>query len=333
MNIMAVRIKDVARAANVSEATVSLALNGSSLVNEQTRERIKKIAKSMNYTPNPYARQLVLKRSGVIGLIIPSIENYYYASFVKHINRAVRSIGYGLSISISENDPENEAKIIEEMVSNRVEALLLAPVNIPNDKPDYLSLLTDAGIPTIFVTSRYMVDGFSCVMCDLAGGMEMLVHYLYRRGYYRIVLLSGPPGSYALDQRTEAALTAAGRLELTGLDVVHLPDVTYETAYESIVDININEYDALICVNDMMALAAYNALTMRGMTVPQDIAIAGFDDVIFSQISPIPLTTVAQDIEGMAKAAAKSALSLLQAKNSKTLESILPCKLIIREST
>ena len=159
---MAVGIKDVARAANVSEATVSLALNGSPLVNEQTRQRIIKIAQSMNYTPNPYARQLVLKRRGVIGLVVPSIENYYYATFVKHVNRAIRSTGYGLTISISENDPENEAKIIQEMINNRVEALLLAPVNIPNDRPDYLSLLIDSEIPTIFVTSAIWLTVFMC---------------------------------------------------------------------------------------------------------------------------------------------------------------------------
>ncbi|MFY9177953.1 MAG: LacI family DNA-binding transcriptional regulator [Caldicoprobacterales bacterium] len=330
---MAVGIKDVARAANVSEATVSLALNGSPLVNEQTRQRIIKIAQSMNYTPNPYARQLVLKRSGVIGLVVPSIENYYYATFVKHVNRAIRSTGYGLTISISENDPENEAKIIQEMINNRVEALLLAPVNIPNDQPDYLSLLIDSEIPTIFVTSRYLVDGFSCVMCDLFGGMKTLIYYLNNRGYNNTLLLTGPQGSYALDQRTEAALTAAKQLNLTRLDVVNLPDVTYEAVYESMEYIKTDEYDALVCVNDMMALAAYNSLTMRGLKVPQDIAIAGFDDVIFSQISPIPLTTVAQDIEGMAKTATESALSLLQAKTATTLESILPCKLVIRKST
>ena len=166
-------MEDVARRAGLSKATVSLALNGSTRINAQTRARLQALAREMGYRPNPYARNLVTRRSHQIGLIVPDIENVYYASLAQSIFNQLRTSDYGLSISVSMNSPELEHKIIRRMIENRMDALMLAPVNTPNEHPDYLSLLDEAGMPLLFVTADYPSAALPRVMCDLYGGMQL----------------------------------------------------------------------------------------------------------------------------------------------------------------
>ena len=152
---MAVRIKDIARKANVSEATVSLALNNNPLVNEETAKTIKRIAREMGYTPNPYARRLVLKKSNTLGVVVPDIENVFYASFVHYLNLCCRETNYSLSIFISGNRPEREEKIAEDLIAMQAEGVIYIPVNVPNKNMDQVQKLQAAGIPVICATTAF----------------------------------------------------------------------------------------------------------------------------------------------------------------------------------
>jgi LacI family transcriptional regulator len=330
---MAVRIKDIAKVAKVSTATVSLALSNSTSVNINTKNRIKRIAKEMGYSPNPYAQRLVQKKSCMIGIVVPTIENIYYASLVQEVNNRVRKIGYGLTVAISENKIDNEKIIIEEMLNQQVEAILLAPVNIENNDSNYLKRLSSLSIPILFITSRYQNASGKCIMCNLTEGMQILYEYLHSKRCSKIILLSGPSGAYALDLRTNAAIETAKKFNIN-IEIVNLCDVTYEETYNYVLTKdNILYYDAITCVNDMMAIAALNALTFKGINVPNDISITGFDDVIFSQISHIPITTVRQDVKSMAKIALTKIEKALSESKVIIDDVIVPCDLIIRKST
>ena len=160
-------MKDVAGRAGLSVATVSLALSGSDKVSKSTRQRVEKLAREMGYRPNLYARKLVTRRSRQIGLIVPDIENVYYASLAQRIFNDLTASGYGLMISTSMNSRLTERRIICEMIENRVDALMIAPVNTPNSDAGYLAMLDEAGIPLLFVTSAYPGADRPCVMCDL----------------------------------------------------------------------------------------------------------------------------------------------------------------------
>lgn len=327
---MGVKLEDVARRAGLSKATVSLALNGSTRINAQTRARLQALAREMGYRPNPYARNLATRRSRQIGLIVPDIENVYYASLAQSIFNQLRTSDYGLSISVSMNSPELEHKIIRRMIENRMDALMLAPVNTPNEHPDYLSLLDEAGMPLLFVTADYPSAARPRVMCDLYGGMQLAMRALFERGYKRIAMLSGPENVCCLDLRTQGYVDFIESAALAYRRIYHLDGVRYEDAQAFVCAQPDLDMDALVCVNDMMALGALNALRARGVRVPEDMAVVGYDDVIFATVSPVPITTVRQDVSRISREAVKHILAM--AAGEPTDSCMIPCELVRRAS-
>jgi LacI family transcriptional regulator len=333
---MAIRIKDIAKLAGVSPATVSLALNESELVNEETRKRILAIAHEHGYIPNTYARRLALRRSGMLGLVVPDIENVYYAMLVRMINNYAQIAGYGLSILISDNSRELEEKIVTELISSRVEGVICAPVNIPGISGEIFSRLIDAGIPTVCATTRFEYTSFiPSVMCGLREGMYEIANYVFQRGCKRPVYISGPSGVYTLDIRLAGFLDAAREMGLceSSIEVIELPEVTYSAACDAAEKIAVanEKVDAVICVNDMMALGVVNTFNRRGIAIPQDIVVTGFDDVIFAEASPVPLTTVRQDIESIARESIELLIKLIGGqKPGEAGDIVLPTQLVIR---
>ncbi len=329
---MRVKIEDVARRAGVSIATVSLALNGDERINANTRDRIEAIAREMNYQPNPNAKRLAMRKSRQIGLVVPDIENIYYAALAQHTLNELLSSDYALTISSSMNSRRMERRIIDDMIGNQVEGLLIAPVEKPNDDVGYFGDLRRAGIPWLFVTARYPNMRHPAVMCDLYGGMKGLLEALYVRGCSRIAVLSGAENVDCLEQR-ERAYADFDRIHGPGArKLFHLNGVRYEDAHDFALKMALEGIDAIVCVNDMMALGVINALSERGVRVPEDVAVAGFDDSIFSRMSHIPITTVRQDIRRMAAQAARSILTLASGGSLGELPPI-PCEVILRRST
>ena len=186
---MHVKITDVAEKAGVSIATVSLALNGNEKINIRTRRHVAAVAKELGYRPNPSAKRLASRKSRQIGLVLPDIENIYYAALAQDTLNELRMSDYALIISSSMNSRQMERRIVSDMIGNQVEGLMIAPVEKPNDNIEYLDALNDAGIPYVFVTASYPDLEHPCVMCDLYGGMKQLLERLYDRGLRRMALL------------------------------------------------------------------------------------------------------------------------------------------------
>ena len=245
------------------------------------------------------------------------------------VNAAERFLGKLAGVT----EPERKRKIIGEMLESRVDALLLAPVNAPAGSTAYLSAADDAGVPLLFVTSIYADLARPCVMCDLYGGMKALMTRLYESGRRRIALLTGPRDVYCLDLRERGWRDFLVEHALPADAALHLSEVSYEAALTALRDYPLQNIDAAVCVNDMMALGAVNALLARGVRVPEDVAVAGYDDVIFSRVSPVPITTVRQDVHALAAAAVDRLLDMIEHRDPVKAVTLLPCTLIEREST
>jgi len=329
---MEIKLEDVAKRVGMSKSTVSLALNGSSKVNLETRRRILQTAREMGYSPNPHARKLVMRKSNMIGLIVPDIQNVYYASLVDNISRGLRNSGYGLFISISENSRKREKQIVQEMIENRMDGVLLVPLNKPNDDVSYLSTLDAADIPVVYITSVYPAAPKPYVMCNLYSGMRMMVRLLYDQGCRKIALMTGPSDVYCMDQRDRGYRDEMRALQLTYENILRLEEVTYASALAQIQRLRPLDMDAIVCVNDMMALGVINALGAEGIKVPGNIAVAGYDDLIFSRISSIPITTVRQDLAAVADSSTRMILGLIENFETEK-EVVIDCRLIIRDST
>lgn len=327
----AVTISDIAREIGMSEATVSLALNNNPIVKEETRERVRLTADRIGYVPNSYARRLVMKKSGMIGVVIPDIENVYYSSLVKELSNCVTESGYSLSIFISSNDSKMEERAVSDMISSQVEGIIYVPINTPADLKRSRLLLDRADIPAVCATT--LIDGMSCVLCDLEEGMSQLMAHIMRGRPERIVYLSGPEGVYTLDCRQKAFLDAVYHSDID-VTVIHLPEVDYRQAFEAANSLLPKLPDAIVCVNDFMALGVVNLLTERGVSIPGDIEVTGFDNSVFSIASPVPMTTVRQDIHALAGTTVKLLMKLISSDTPPEREVIkLPAELVVRQST
>ena len=323
---MKVSIKEIATKSGVSPATVSLALNGSDLVKTETRDRIVKLAKEMGYHPNPYARKLVLQKSGMLGLIVPTIRNVFYADLVEFINARARALGYGLIIAASDNSPDMERKIIDEMQDNRVEGIMLAPVNVYNKDFSYIN---DISVPLIFTTSKYDGCDQPCVMSDLKQGMISLVEKLTQSGRKAVALVTGNGGVFALMQREEGFTSSFGN---TSFEVFRVSRLGYKGGSEAarLILEGKAKFDTVVCVDDMVACGALNTLLEHGKSVPNDFWVCGFDDNIFARTAAVPLTSVRQDIELLAEKTVETMLTSIE--KGEACDYIVDCELIVRKS-
>ena len=324
-----VGIKDIAKKVGCSEATVSLAMNNSPLVNKNTKKERLKIADEIGYIPNLSARALARKKSGCLGLIIPDIENVFYSSLVNYINHAAVENGYKLIIAVSENNAESENHIISTMIENRVEGVIFVPMNVSNSNNAYISQLEDYKIPFVFCSDYYeeYKDKAPVVMSDLENGMYELVKKVISLGYKNIAYLTGDNSVKSLHLRTKGFNRA---IEECGVNcnIVKLDKLNYNAA-QKVVKLILKEHpeiDAFVGINDMVAIGIINALSELGINVPEEKGVVGFDNVIFSKVSYPRITTIEQDIEMMANECVEMLI------NGKKNDYIIPTKYIERDS-
>ncbi len=298
---MPIKLKDIAKMAKVSEATASLALNGSLLVKEQTKERVLAIAKEYEYIPNAMAKGLAKNKSNTIGLVVPDIEDAHYSRLVRFVDENVKAKGYNLILAISNDNPAQEKSIIKNFIMERVEGIIIAPVNDVNPDVTYLKDLQKHLIPHVFVSSYYPDIDAPFVMVDLEEGSYQLTKYLLNTGHKDIYFLVGPEqkvlsSKYRIDGYKRAYQEHG--LKVKNQYIIECDKYDYENAYKMTEEIlnKSQSVDAIISINDTMALGTINALKANGKSIPKDISVAGYDDMFFAIISVVPITTIKQDI-------------------------------------
>jgi len=335
---MAVTLKDIARIAQVSESTVSLALSNKAKVKEDTRKRINNIARELGYTPNAIAQGLATRRTHTVGLVVPDIENAYYGKLIRYTDQYISEMGYRLVISTSNDTLEVERLIIRGFVAQRVEGILLAPVNIAcNNHTDYFKQLDINGIPYIYVSSYYPELPAPYVMVNLEEGTYKLIKYLLDIGHKKIMFLIGSPQMISSKTRITGYIRAFTEKGMTvdEKNFIECKHLNYEHAYETTVGlVNMRKnFDGIVAVNDAMAMGVINALRDHGIKVPADVSVAGFDDMLFSRISRIPITTVLQDIPQMSRHAVRMLMEQINNGVIGSRDILIKPELVIRDST
>lgn len=333
---MRIRIKDIANKANLSQATVSLALNDNEIINIDTRNKIKKIAEEMGYIPNTIARGLAKKKSNSIGIVIPDIESMYYSKIVKHVDYFVRQNGYELILAISNNDPEIEEKAVYNFISQQVEGILIAPINKINDRLQYYKILDKLNIPYVHITAYYPNIESSYSMVDLEKGSYVLVKHLIKTGHKDICFLVGTREVLTISMRIDGYRKAFfdSNILLDENNIIECSKVDYLNAY-NITNKIIQERvpDAIITMNDEMALGVINAVKSKNSSLLDEISVAGFDDLLFSKISHIPITTVKQDLAKIAKNGVNILIRKISNKVILQEKILIQPEFIIRQST
>lgn len=330
----AISIEDVARAANVSHSTVSRALRDSPLISVEVRERVQLLAREMGYVPNAIAQSLKQRRSNTIGLIVTSIGDPFYADVTRGIEETARPAGMSVFLSATYNDGEQELAVIETFHRRKVDGMIIVSSRIAQN----VEHLRRLAVPAVLVNyeahpGHQMLHS---VQVDDFAGASLAVGHLLALGHRRIGYLgiaNRPSSNERRRAGYSAALVAAGLPADPALSVVAGPgpddDVQIGSAH--LPRLLAAGATAALCYNDMLAVGALMACRERGVEVPQQFSVAGFDDVALAQYVTPALTTVAQPRRELGDRAMRTVLDLIEGRPTHNL--VLAPTLTVRAST
>lgn len=336
-------IVDIARRAGVAPMSVSRVINKNGYVSEQMREKVLKVVKESNYHPNALARSLKSQRTQVIGVLLPDIINPFSAELVRGIQEVLLPQGYSFFISTSERSVAREQAALRAFFEHRADGLIVA-TRETKETNDFLVRLAEPGMPMVVVGRQFNHPRVDHVTADhWKGGYEAVEHLIslgYQSiGFIGVSLVNGAGlrrfRGY-LDALRDNKLAVNGKL-IVGPDRVTGPDYsTQDDGYEAMKRLLAQRKrpNAILARNDFTAMGAMYAIRDAGLSVPDDIAIVGFDNVPLSAYTTPPLTTVDQAILQQGREAARLMLKrITEAKVRERREICLDCNLIIREST
>jgi LacI family transcriptional regulator len=300
-------LKDVARKAGVSEGTASLVINGKAGPKNTTREIVLKAAKELRYVPNSAARNLARKESTTVGLVVTDIENPFFGSITRYVNQFLARKDQSMVLSVSNDDAKTEDSIIRNFIQQGVRGIIVAPTQLSRRNTAILKDVHEHRIPIVFISSYYKDFSAPRVLTDYSQGSYDLTNYLIDTGHRDIrFLVSHDLDAPIARERIDGFLRAYGDHSAMphGRAIHRCPHPDFESGYrEASRVIKDGKPDAIVTVNDVMALGAKRAIKESGLRVPDDISVAGYDDVVFASLSEIPLTTVRQNIPEIARAA------------------------------
>lgn len=289
-----VTIKDVAREAKVSVASVSRALNGSVSVTESTRRRIVGVASRLRYVPHSAARSLITRRTHTVGALLPDLYGEFFSELIRGIDLSARARSLHLLVSSSHGNPEEAAAALRAM-QGRVDGLLIMS---PYVDAAFLRDHVPDSLPAVLMNSALKSSRCATVNVDNFGGAYAMTGHLIAARYRDIAFITGPAGNFDAAERLrgfrEAIRTSRKRIEVRVLEG-EFTEESGRIAGERLLAINPRP-SAVFAANDMMAIGCLLALTSGGLRVPSDIAITGFDDIPVARLLNPPLTTVHVDI-------------------------------------
>lgn len=332
-----VTIKDIARMANVSHTTVSRALNDKSRIRDETKERILSIAKELNYRPDFIARSLVIRRTKTLGLVITTIANPFYIELAQGIETTARGLGYSIILCSTHSDLSTEKQHIEMLRSKGVDGIIFSSAHMGD--PNILVLAEEA-FPLVMVNRRTyhptVKEKVDYVGIDNILGGYLAVEHLIKLGHKRIGVIGGSSESSVGFERLEGGKKA---LEAYGLETMTEyfldGDFLKESGYRGGKQFLQMQAPptAIFATNDYMALGAYQAIVEEGRKVPEEMAIVGFNDIEFTAMKGIELTTIGQKKYEMGALAVKALIERIEGKRSEApQEIILQPELIIRKT-
>lgn len=331
-----VTLRDVARRAQVHPSTASRALNAATrpMVNADTVERVLAAAKELGYEPNSLARGLKLNRTFTVGVVLPDLTNPLFPPIVRGLEDGLGEARYTVVIGNTDNDEGREATVLEAMGRRRVDGLVLATAR--RDYP-VLEQLQAAGIPVVLINRSSDRPVVSSVTGDDHAGIGLAVRHLVELGHRRIAHVAG---SQAVSTGLARYQGFMSWLQSEGLefdpDLVTFADWFQEdpgaAAFRELLDRDV-DFTAVVAANDLIALGCYDVALERGLKVPDDFSVVGYNDIPFSAKFNPPLTTVRIPMYKLGLRAAHVLLDLISDRETEPVAMRLTPSLVVRAST
>lgn len=330
---MSVTIKDVAKAAGVSIASVSRVMSGKPGVSAETEENIRRVMAEYGYRPNLGARSLVQGRTGNIAIVFPRgssfiLGNPFFARVLEGVAIILDQKEYNMVISFTTTQQKRllGSKLVDGVI-----------MFAPREGELNLQWLEDMKLPTTVVGSHFEEDTFPVVRPDDKNGIKMAVTQLYEMGHRKIVLVNGPLSSMKSLRCKEGCTEVFSELGLAMEDDSMIEIKEFDAAETSKEMERFFENSpgttGVVCAADYLAMGVVKAAGARGLSIPEDLSVVGFGDVLFTEYFNPPLSTVHVDLIGMGKQAAQILIDLIQGKHIRKRERVFPMSFIQRSTT
>jgi DNA-binding LacI/PurR family transcriptional regulator len=331
-------LKEMAASLNLSVMAVSKALRDAPDISAATKARVQAEARRRHYIPNRAAQNLRLRRSGLVGLVVPQINHAYYSHLIWGVERQAEASELQVLIASSLDRAENEMKEVRKMMARQVEALLLVPAVRWQHRLATLDLVRSSGIPVV------LLDGYPAgaesfpqvtwVTSDDRGGGQMATQHLLGLGHKEILFLAGPNGSSSSAGRFSGYQRALAEAGVAYSDArVFLADKDIESGRKAMAQALSEKapFTGIVAYNDSVAIGAAETLLQQGFRIPEDVSLVGFGDGVLASYFRVPLTTVRVPQTEMGETAVRLALDVQKGK--KTPPRQLPVEIIVRGST
>ena len=333
---MAVRLKDIARDLGVSVVTVSKVLRGNADISEETRKRVLKRMKELNYQPNMMARGLASGRTFTIGLVVPDLVHPFFAEFAKSLSGTLRPSNRALILASSEEDPEIEQKEIQSLLRRGVDVLLIA--SCQSSLRNFYDL-GDQRTPYLLFDRNFPHLAAHFVGSDDVQAGELATHHLLELGRTRIAHIGGRHTSPSFDRlrgfrnaMAEARISVPEGYVISRERVEETGDAVGFQAMKSLLDLKPRP-DAVFCYNDLTAVGAVEAIIDARLRVPEDVAVIGCGNFRYAKYLKVPLSSIDQGTAELGRIAGEFALDLSKNPQQPPRSVVLKPTLQVRQST
>jgi LacI family transcriptional regulator len=330
-----VTIRDVAKVAGVSTGTVSNVLNRPEIVAETTRQRVLDAVESTGFIRNTQAYQLRGGRSHTVGVVVLDVSNPFFTEMFRGAESRLQVEGYVLMLGSTDDSVEREMNFVRAMEEHRVEGVLITPAAADLST---LSGLKTRGVPTVLLDRKAPADEFCSVTVDDVRGGELAARHLFETGHRQVAFVNGPTTiRQCRDRRlgvrkAARAMVKSQAVEVFEISVGALTVRHGEEAVERIMAMATRP-TAVMCANDLLALGVLRGLAARGVRVPDDLAVVGYDDLIFGSMLSPALTSVRQPAVDLGVAAAELLLDEVRNPDHRHREVRFEPELVIRASS
>jgi DNA-binding LacI/PurR family transcriptional regulator len=331
---------DVARAAGVSQTTVSFVLNqvAEANIRDETRQRVMAAAEELGYVPDAAAQALVRGRTQIIGVVVTTVIDPFIGALVQTIESAAHDQGYVVILATSNDIPEREVAAARMLQSRRVDGVIIASSRA---SALYKGQMEQLGVPVVVINSLTEPSDQLVVSVgvDNRHGGNTATAHLIHKGHRRVAYVASPP-----DRSDNKERMAGYRQALAEADIAYSPSLVLQgtgdtdggqRALPALLSLD-EPPSAVFCYNDLTAIGLIDAARRAGLALPQDLAIVGFDDIAFAQFCHPPLTTIAQPIAELGRQAIELVLALLSedAQGAASGGNVtIPGRLVVRASS
>lgn len=324
----------MAQQLGVSIATVSRALHSSPEIGLEMQERVKELAKKLNYRPNPFAQSLRKEAPRVIGVVVPNLVTHYYAAVLDGIEDEARRAGYSVISANTHEDCLDEQRAIDNFIDLHVVGIIACLAQSTTDY-GHFEEISEMGIPLVFFGRTCLQEKFSSVMANGDEAAQEATQHLIDTGSRRIAFIGGPNHLDMVRRRKHGYLEALreNRIPIER-ELVVCDNIDFDVALRNTVSLlqRPDRPDAILAFNDILLFAAFNAIKQQGLRIPEDVALIGFTDDAHARYTTPCLSAIEDQSHKMGQKACQLLLSAIGG-DTKVRKEIVPQKLVIRETS